>query len=178
MIRYSYLMAISIMLAIVLATGMVLPRGAESKRQPNQNFPAGAEESALPRSSRSTALPGPYRAQILRVIDGDTIEARIAIWLGQDVTSRVRLAGIDAPELSGGCPSEKAFAGKSRDALAGLLEDRGAFLTEIKPDKFGGRVVAKLWNSRGEDIGAAMVESGMAVPYAGRRRSNWCSLAR
>jgi endonuclease YncB( thermonuclease family) len=34
---------------------------------------------------------------VLRVIDGDTFEARIRIWPGHDVTTKVRLRDIDAP---------------------------------------------------------------------------------
>ncbi len=42
---------------------------------------------------------GPVAAHVSRVIDGDTFEASAAIWLGQAITVRVRIAGIDAPEL-------------------------------------------------------------------------------
>jgi hypothetical protein len=48
-------------------------------------------------------LNGPVNAELLRVIDGDTIEVRARIWLGLDLTTRVRLSGIDAPELDGAC---------------------------------------------------------------------------
>jgi hypothetical protein len=40
-----------------------------------------------------------YRADVLRVIDGDTFEARVRIWSGFEITTRVRLRAIDAPEL-------------------------------------------------------------------------------
>ncbi|MEO5338879.1 MAG: nuclease, partial [Magnetospirillum sp. WYHS-4] len=64
-------------------------------------------------------LPGPYAAEILRVIDGDTFEARIRLWLNQDLVQKVRLAGIDAPELTGPCP-EAGRAARAR--LAELLD--------------------------------------------------------
>jgi hypothetical protein len=38
-----------------------------------------------------------YRADVLRVIDGDTFEARIRIWSGFEITTRVRLRAIGAP---------------------------------------------------------------------------------
>ena len=67
-------------------------------------------------------LPGPYSATVTRVIDGDTFEARIHIWLGQESLTLVRLRGIDAPELRGKCPNESEAAKAARDHLAVLLE--------------------------------------------------------
>jgi hypothetical protein len=53
-------------------------------------------------------LPGPIPAELVRVIDGDTIEVRARIWLDLDLTTRVRLAGIDAPELAWLAPAPKS----------------------------------------------------------------------
>src|SRR3954454_8376143 len=63
-------------------------------------------------------IDGPISAELLRVIDGDTIEVRARIWLDLDLTTRVRLAGIDAPELNGGCAEERRLAGMAKLALA------------------------------------------------------------
>ena len=51
-------------------------------------------------ASAEDVLPGPIPATIERVVDGDTIDVRARIWLGQEIVVRVRLAGLDAPELS------------------------------------------------------------------------------
>lgn len=42
-----------------------------------------------------------YRASLMRVIDGDTYELRIDLGFGVAVTIRVRLQGVDAPEITG-----------------------------------------------------------------------------
>ena len=52
-------------------------------------------------------VPGPVPAEVLAVLDGDTLVVRARIWLGQDVETRIRLDGIDAPELKGKCESER-----------------------------------------------------------------------
>jgi endonuclease YncB( thermonuclease family) len=67
-------------------------------------------------------MPGPVAAELLRVIDGDTIEVRAKIWLEIDVTTRVRLAGIDAPELNGACPEERQLAQGARSALSNVIK--------------------------------------------------------
>lgn len=41
---------------------------------------------ARPAAAAGAALPGPYAADVVRVLDGDSFEARIRIWLDQDVT--------------------------------------------------------------------------------------------
>ena len=63
-------------------------------------------------------LPEVNRAKVLSVYDGDTVTvaARISRQ-GQAWKWKVRLNGIDAPEMRGGTEATKAAAKKSRDAL-------------------------------------------------------------
>lgn len=120
-------------------------------------------------------LPGPIPAEATRVIDGDTVAVRATIWLGHTVETNVRLAGIDAPELRARCPSERALAEQARDRLAALLDDRSLVLKEVRPDAFGGRVVARLMDAEGRDPAAILVAEGLAQPYDGSgRRAGWC----
>src|SRR5262249_46070067 len=83
--------------------------------------PPGRAPSRGSDGSANMALTSVYAADLLRVIDGDTFEARIHVWPGLDVTTRVRLRGIDAPELHAQCPQERTKAEAARSALAGLL---------------------------------------------------------
>ena len=54
---------------------------------------------------------GPARGQVERVIDGDTVKMRVAIWLDQEILVSVRLADVDAPELfRPKCEAERALA--------------------------------------------------------------------
>ena len=63
-----------------------------------------------------------YPAEVLRVIDGDTFEARVRVWPGLDVDTHVRLRGIDAAELHARCADELAKAQAARTALQALLD--------------------------------------------------------
>jgi endonuclease YncB( thermonuclease family) len=47
-----------------------------------------------------------YSAEVVHVIDGDTFEARVAVWPGIEIKTRVRLRGIDAPKLHARCDHE------------------------------------------------------------------------
>jgi endonuclease YncB( thermonuclease family) len=127
-----------------------------------------------PAAAGEALLPGPFDAEVLRVVDGDTIDARVRIWIGQDVTVAVRIRGIDAPELKGRCPLESAMAADAAERLASLAGSRLS-LTEIGEDKYGGRVLAHVENAGGGDVAALMLASGLARPYVGGRRGDWCA---
>lgn len=115
-----------------------------------------------------------HPGEIVRVIDGDTFEARVRIWPGVEMTTRVRLRGIDAPELHGRCEAERAKAVAARDGLTQMLNEGGVGLSNIGQDKYGGRVDADVSTARTADVGAAMFERGLARRYHGGRRRSWC----
>ncbi len=146
----------------------------------------GAGVPARPAAGARDRLAGPVPAEVLSVIDGDTLEVRALIWLGQTVSTRVRLAGIDAPELNGKCARERALAKRARAYLRARLEpgDGGhagararVRLRDIRFGKYAGRVLARVETARGEDLGRGLMAAGLARSYAGRARASWCEEA-
>jgi endonuclease YncB( thermonuclease family) len=119
------------------------------------------------------AVEGPIAAEVVRVIDGDTITVRAQIWIGQEVTTNVRLAGINAPELHGACPHERELAEAARRFLARRLEGRPVRLRHVTIDKYGGRVVARVEDAGG-DVAAALLAADLVTPYDGGARQSWC----
>ncbi|PKQ09044.1 MAG: nuclease [Alphaproteobacteria bacterium HGW-Alphaproteobacteria-12] len=122
-------------------------------------------------------LAGPVQAEVVRVIDGDTLVVRARIWLGQSVETHVRLAGIDAPELRGKCEREKMEARAAREALAALVATGPVALSAIKAGKFGGRVIARVGTASHEDAASALIAGGHVRAYEGGARAGWCGLA-
>ncbi|ABS62950.1 nuclease (SNase domain protein) [Parvibaculum lavamentivorans DS-1] len=137
-----------------------------------------ALSAAFPSSAAFAAerLAGPVEAEVVRVIDGDSLVVRARIWLGQTVETHVRLAGIDTPELRGKCEEEKARARAARDALASLTQGR-VRLSDIETDKYGGRVLARIESAFHGDVAAALIAKGHARVYDGGARAGWCRLA-
>ena len=125
-------------------------------------------------ASAAEILPGPYPAIVERVVDGDTLGARVAVWLGQELSVLVRVRGVDAPELRGRCASERAEAREASRALEKLVAGHAVVLTRIEGDKYFGRVVADVATPEGEDVGATLVAGGHARPYDGGARTQWC----
>ena len=134
---------------------------------------ATASESSRPSYGGAARIAHPV--EVLRVIDGDTFEARVHLWPGLTITTRVRLRGIDAPELKAACPEELRRAEAATDALRDLLRQGQVAIYNIGPDKFTGRVVADAATRRTNNVSAALLAAGHARSYGGGRRSGWCA---
>ncbi len=153
-----------------LATGtLIAPVGAGS----------GVEAPAIRQPPAPPSLRGGHAGpslptQVLRVIDGDTFEARVRIWPGMDVTTKVRLRGIDAPELRARCENERMKAVAARDALADILSEGAVGVAGVAQDKYGGRVDAAVSTAATADVSAALLARGLARRYSGGRRQSWC----
>jgi endonuclease YncB( thermonuclease family) len=128
---------------------------------------AAALAPATPRAEE--VLAGPVPATLIRVIDGDTLVVRARVWLDLEVVTRVRLRGVNAPELRARDEDERVRAEAARAFVAVLAEGAPLVLTEIGQDKYGGRVVARVAVG-GEDLGAALLAGGHARPMGARGR--------
>ena len=122
----------------------------------------------------ASALRSGHPAEVMRVIDGDTFEARVRIWPGMDVTTRVRLRCIDAPELHARCDGERVKALAAREALARLLAEGSVGISRIGQDKYGGRVDADVSTALTPNVSEALFDGGYARRYSGSRHASWC----
>jgi len=105
---------------------------------------------------------GPYPGIVDKVVDGDTIHARLDLGFDLTVYARCRVFGINAPELS-------TDAGKQARMYAESLVPPG---TEVRVlshgwDKYGGRVDAQIAFGAGyaRDLATEMLVAGQAVVY-------------
>jgi endonuclease YncB( thermonuclease family) len=132
--------------------------------------------SAAPAVPPANAMAvGSHPAEVLRVLDGDTFEARVHVWPGLDITTKIRLRGIDAPELKSRCVDEHSRAEAARDALKIMLAEGGVAVGHVGLDKYGGRVLADAGTRITPDIGTAMLAKGLARAYGGGHRESWCN---
>jgi endonuclease YncB( thermonuclease family) len=127
-------------------------------------------------ASGKEVLSGPIHADLIEIIDGDTLKARATIWLGQEVVINVRIAGIDTPEKGGRakCTTEKTRGEKATAFLAEFVGEGPITLTNVQYGKYAGRVMADVANGDREDAGTALIESGFARIYRGGKRARWC----
>jgi endonuclease YncB( thermonuclease family) len=142
----------------------------------SRSEPAAAPSSApVIRVSAPAEVRIAHPAEVLRVLDGDTFEARVHLWPGLDVTTRVRLRGIDAPELKARCIDERKKAEAARDALRAMLDQGGVGIMRVALDKYGGRVVADASTRSVPDVAESLLNAGHVRRYGAARREPWCS---
>ncbi len=101
------------------------------------------------------------RGQVTRVVDGDTLVVRIG-----RTTERVRLIGIDAPEV-GGCFAANASLALRRLALNKTVRLSGDF-TQTRRDVYK-RLLAYVNLTNGVDAGRHLLKGGFATVYETRR---------
>lgn len=104
-----------------------------------------------------------YAAVAIRVVDGDTIHARVDLGFDLRADMTLRLAGINAPEM----PTPAGLAAKTW-LLERLNETGGKLVVRTEKDRkerYGRYLATLLVNSR--DINAEMVTAGFAKPYDG-----------
>lgn len=115
-----------------------------------------------------------HAVAVLYTVDGDTFDARVALWPGLELKTRVRLRGIDAPERHANCEAEQRKAEASTRALRAMLGEGNVAIYNIGPDKYGGRVVADVATARTPNVSSALITGGHVRAYLGGRRRGWC----
>ena len=101
---------------------------------------------------------------IERVVDGDTVAAG---------GYRIRLLGLQAPELRGGCEEEKALGRKAKARLEALIAAAEVVERRIgEPGKYS-QIQARLLLD-GRNAADQLIAEGLAVPYDGGPRPGWC----
>lgn len=146
-------------------------------RPANSAVTSAASEPASGPALQAAAPSGAvYPVDVVRINDGDTFEARVRIWPGQDVWTKVRLRGIDTPELNARCADEYRKAEAAREALRRMLAEGDVRIAQVAIDKYGGRVLADVSTRATSDVSAALLHAGHARAYTGGRRENWCEL--
>lgn len=118
---------------------------------------------------------GPVRADVVRVIDGDTFIADVAVWPGLTQRVRVRVLGVNTPENKGKVAECEKIAGDRASVFSReFLKNAGdVWLFDVKPDKYAGRVDARVVNNNG-DLSEALIKSGHGRVYHGEKRGPWC----
>ena len=117
------------------------------------------------------ALP----ARVGHIIDGDTFSARVSLDSDTTVSVRVRLRNVDTPEMNGECEYERTRAVAARDRLAQIIPtDSVVELSNIKDDKYLGRIDANVKTRSGQDVGEILIREKFGRRYSGGYRKPWC----
>jgi len=115
-----------------------------------------------------------YKAEVMRVVDGDTVNLKVHIWPGLTQKISLRLVGLNTPEKRASAECERVAAKKATDFTQWFLDGvEFVTLTDVKLGKYAGRVLGKI-SVGGVDLGQALIDTGHARPYDGGHRGPWC----
>lgn len=113
-----------------------------------------------------------YRVkEVLKIVDGDTIDANIDLGFDISLTKRVRLNGIDTPESRTTDLKEKTLGLEVKEWLKHKLEGAKDILIKTQlPDsteKYG-RILGNLYiNNESLSLNEQMINAGYAWSYKG-----------
>lgn len=116
-----------------------------------------------------------YEWEIVKVVDGDTIEIRNYCF-PKELKLSVRVLGVDTPEKSSRakCDKEAALAEKATKFTKEFVgKNKTANFTNIKWDKYGGRILADV-EIKGKVLKDELINNGFARKYDGGKKQSWC----
>ena len=101
-----------------------------------------------------TLLPGAVLADIVKIVDGDTIDVRAA-----QTKLRVRFYGVDTPERGDRCFSE------ATDRTRALAGTRVQLVSDARLQDSFKRELRYVYTATGESIDAALIREGLALAW-------------
>ena len=115
-----------------------------------------------------------YSAEVLRVVDGDTVDVLIDCGFSTFIKERVRLYGIDAPESSTRDKEEKKRGLAAKARLQELIKNtKKKVIIKTELDKKGkyGRILGVIWDeNKKKNFNTLLVSEGHAVKYKGGKK--------
>lgn len=121
------------------------------------------EERAAPWPERALSDPLARSALITRVVDGDTVDADIDLGLDVHMRARIRVRGIDTPELNSSDPAEREKALKAKKFVEEAVLGKQVVLRLSGKGKYG-RLLADI-EYEGKSLVKELLDSGLGKPY-------------
>jgi micrococcal nuclease len=104
-----------------------------------------------------------YNAKVTNIVDGDTIDVEVDLGFYVYHQLRLRLAGIDTPEMNSKILEERMSARAAKDYVTDRLLDKEVTLKTYKKDKFG-RFLADVFIN-GNNVNEELLATGLAKVY-------------
>lgn len=104
-----------------------------------------------------------YNALITNVVDGDTVDAIIDLGFNVNLNVRIRLAGINTPEMKDKDLLIREKAKQAKEFLSNKVLNKNILLDSKGLDKYG-RWIGTIHLDE-EVINKSLIDSGLAIPY-------------
>lgn len=112
-----------------------------------------------------------YKGELIKVIDGDTVDILVDLGFNLLHKIRVRLDGINTPESRTSDLREKAEGLRAKKFTKNFLEGNAISIFTMKTGKYG-RYLARL-KVNGVDLADSLLGAELAREYHGEKRKSW-----
>jgi len=106
-----------------------------------------------------------YKAKVINVVDGDTIDAIVDLGFKLKWETRLRLYGIDTPETRTKNLDEKKKGLEAKEYVKSKIEGKEVLIETHKKGKFG-RYLATIFID-GINLNLELIKKGLAREYYG-----------
>ena len=105
--------------------------------------------------------------EIVKVVDGDTVDIVLDLGFGIFTKQRLRLKGIDTPETLTKDEVERKFGNEAKEFVSiWTINQKSLRVKTFKDDKYG-RLLAELFGDDDTCLNTILVEKGYAWSYNG-----------
>ena len=111
-----------------------------------------------------------YKAKVKRVVDGDTLDLDIALGFNLTLSERVRLMGVDTPEIRSRNLKTKAKGLEAKEFVKDYVGRNDGDI-DILIHGFGkfGRPLVDIYIGK-SNLNKLLLEMGLATPYFGGKK--------
>jgi len=118
-----------------------------------------------------------YKAEVKRVVDGDTIDVLIDVGFSMHYAGRVRFYGVNTPESRTSNLEEKKAGLAAKEFVEQWVASNNntVYLKTIKDknEKYG-RILAEIYNQdKTECLNIELIKAGLAKEYFGVGSKTW-----
>lgn len=108
-----------------------------------------------------------YKAQVIKVVDGDTIDAIVDLGFDVKVEMRFRLTGIDTPEIRTKDIAEKNAGLAAKAKVEQLIGGKQITIKTDKDssEKYGRYLATIFYGEKLINLNEQLVSEGLAKPY-------------
>ena len=113
-----------------------------------------------------------YKAEIIRCVDGDTVDVWVDVGFDMRIKQRLRLYGIDTPETRTRDLTEKKVGLMAKARVQELLEVGESYtIWTVEKGKFG-RYLARIYLEEDNCVNDMLIAEDLAVEYAGQSKTD------
>lgn len=106
-----------------------------------------------------------YNATLLNIVDGDTVDMDVDMGFNVRIKQRMRLYGINTPELHASDPAIREAAVKAKEFVATQVKVGQSYeILTYKNDKYG-RLLVKIRLTPTSTLNEMLVSAGLATIY-------------